>query len=440
MVGKRREGFTLKIMKKHWKHSRQKFIGQLHLDRFDFDNGLRLFAVENKVAPVFSYHTWYNVGSRDEVKGKSGLAHLFEHMMFKGTKKNPQGTFDRSMESAGARDLNAFTSTDYTAYVSSLPVEALPMVAGFESDRMVGLALTKEQFESEREVVHNERKQVMENNPEGKMYEELTKLSYKSHPYGRPVIGYGEDLDSMTTKDCEEFYKAYYAPNNAVIAVVGAWKPEKVAEAIWKEYGKIAPQKQPQTSTPKESEQTEQRMSVLSLPVQVEKAYAGYRVPEGTHPDHVPLTVLTYILSSGRSSRFYHALVDGGICVDQGCSVGGMKDPSLLYLSFTCQSGKKADEALAIMDREIAQLIEKGVSQDELDRVKNRLRMEVHLGLAGNHAMARFIGQHEIVLGDVGLGLKEITAIEAVTAEQVQAVARKYMNKNRRSVVVGKPQ
>jgi zinc protease len=427
-------------MTKNWTQTRYKFLGPLALERFDFDNGLRLFVVENRIAPVFSYQTWFNVGSRDEVKGKSGLAHLFEHMMFKGTKKNPQGTFDREMESAGARDLNAFTSTDYTAYVASLPVESLPMVAGFESDRMVGLALTKEQFESEREVVHNERKQVMENNPEGKMYEELMKLAWKTHPYGRPVIGYGEDLDSMSTKDCEDFYRAYYAPNNAVICVVGAWKPEKVAAVVHKAYGKIEPQKHPIAKPAAEPPQNEERVSVMSLPVQVEKAYIGYRVPEGTHADHVPLTVMTYILSSGRSSRFYQALVDSGVCMDQGCSVGGMKDPSLLYVSFTCQAGKKADEALSIVDREIKAFIEKGVSSEELERVKNRLRMEIHLGLATNPSMARFIGQHELVLGDVRAALAELDAIEAVTADQVKAVARKYLNKNQRSVVVGKPQ
>ena len=427
-------------MKKHWTHTRYKFLGQLHMDRFDFENGLRLFAVENRIAPVFSYQTWFNVGSRDEVKGKSGLAHLFEHMMFKGTKKNPQGTFDRMMESAGARDLNAFTSTDYTAYVASLPVEALPMVAGFESDRMVGLALTKEQFESEREVVHNERKQVMENNPEGKMYEALQKLVWKEHPYGRPVIGYGEDLDSMSTKDCEEFYKAYYAPNNAVICVVGAWKPEKVAAAIWKEYGKIAPQAQPAVKPVVEPAQTEERVSVLSLPVQVEKSYIGYRVPEGTHADHVPLTVLSYILSSGRSSRLYRSLVDSGVCMDQGCSVGGMKDPSLFYFSFTCQTGRKAEEALSIIDREIRLICDKGVSAEELERVKNRLRMEIHLGLATNPAMARFIGQHELVLGDVRAALDELERVQAVEVNEVKAIARKYLNRNQRSVVVGKPQ
>jgi predicted Zn-dependent peptidase len=427
-------------MKKSWQHTRYKFLGELNIDRFDFPNGLRLFAVENRIAPVFSYQTWFNVGSRDEVAGKSGLAHLFEHMMFKGTKKNPQGVFDRTMESSGARDLNAFTGTDYTAYVASLPTEALETVMKMESDRMVGLALTKEQFESEREVVHNERKQVMENNPEGKMYEELQKLAYRTHPYGRPVIGFAEDLDSMTTKDCEEFYRTYYAPNGAVICVVGALKPEKVAAMVDKYYGKIPAQPRPSGAVASEPKQEEERVSVLSLAVQVEKAYFGYKVPDAKHEDQVALYVLSYILSSGRSSRLYRALVDSGLCIDQGASLNGSKDPSLFYLSFTCQAGKKSEDALSAMDRVIKEISEKGVSEDELSRVKNKLRTEIHLGLVTNQALCRFIGQHEIVLGDVRAGVDEIEKIQAVTAAQVKEVAARYLRKNNRSVVIGKPE
>ena len=172
-------------MKNKFRETKYDFIGKTKLHRFEYENGLRLYVYENPVAPVFSYQTWFDVGSRDEVAGYSGLAHLFEHMMFKGTKQRPQGVFDRTMESAGARDLNAFTSTDYTAYTQSLPVESLDLVAQLESDRMVGLSLTKEQFESEREVVRNERKQRTDNNPEGQMFEELQKIAFKIHPYVR---------------------------------------------------------------------------------------------------------------------------------------------------------------------------------------------------------------------------------------------------------------
>jgi zinc protease len=427
-------------MKKSWRHSRSKFLGRLHLDRFDFENGLRLFVAENRVAPVFSFQTWFDVGSRDEEKGKSGLAHLFEHMMFKGTSAHPQGVFDRTMESAGARDLNAFTGTDYTAYVASLPVEALESVAELESDRMTGLALTTDQFESEREVVRNERKQVMENNPEGRMYEELQKLAFRKHPYGRPIIGFEEDLDRMTTVDCESFYRAFYSPGNAVVCVVGALNPERVARAIAKYYGKIEPHRRPPSLLEAEPLQESERVSVLSLPVQVEKAYFGYKTPGAGAEDQVALDVLAYVLSSGRSSRLYRALVDSGICIDQGSSANTSKDPSLFYLSFTCQTGHKAEEALDVLDRELKQVAEKGVTDEEVERVKNKLMTEIHLGLATNQALCRFIGQHEIVLGSVKAGVEEIAKIESVRTAEVREVAAKYLRKARRTAVIGKPE
>lgn len=423
-----------------WKHTKYKFLGGSHLDRFDFENGLRLFVNRNKLAPVFSYQTWFDVGSRDEETGKSGLAHLFEHMMFKGTKARPQGVFDRTMESAGARDLNAFTSTDYTAYVASLPVKELGLVAELESDRMVGLALTKEQFESELEVVQNERKQVMENNPEGQMYEELQRIAFSSHAYGRPVIGFEQDLSAMKKEYCEDFYRSYYAPDRAVICVSGALEPIEVARVIQKHYGKIPASGKRNPAPRVEAEQREERVSVLSLPVQVEKAYFGYKVPEGTHPDHVALSVLSMVLSTGRSSRLYQALVDKGTCIDIGASVSGSKDPSLFYFSFTCQAGRKAEEAVDAVDRVLADITENGISAEELERVKNKLRTEIHMGLSTNHAVARFIGQHELVLGDVRHALREIDQIETLEAGEVQKAAATYLRRDRRCIVIGKPQ
>jgi predicted Zn-dependent peptidase len=254
------------------------------------------------------------------------------------------------------------------------------------------------------------------------------------------VIGIEADLDGMDTGDCESFYKSFYSPNNAVICVTGAWKPERVAATIWKHYGKIANHPRPANAVTAEPAQKDERVSVLSLPIQVEKAYLGYKIPDAKAADQVPLHVLTYILSSGRSSRLYRNLVDAGICMDQGASTHASKDPALLYMSFTCQSGRRADEALSVLDRELRLVAEKGVRDDELERVKNRLRTEIHLGLASNSAMARFIGQHEVVMGDVRLGLEEIEHIQAVDVAEIQAVARKYLVSGNRSVVVGKPQ
>ena len=426
-------------MKKHWVHKKLPFFGKEKVDRFLFPNGLKLFVIERKIAPVFSYQTWFNVGSRDEEKGKSGLAHLFEHMMFKGTKKMPQGAFDRAIESAGARDLNAFTSTDYTAYVASLPVEAFELIAGLEADRMVGLAITNEQFQSEREVVRNERKQRTDNNPEGQMFEEFQRLAFQAHPYGRPVIGFEADLDAMDINDCREFYKTHYAPNNAVIAVIGDLKPEKVASIIHKHYGHIPSVTLPNLSVEKEPDQREERRAELKLELQVQKTFMGYRVPPAVSKDQAALSVLCSILSSGRSSRLYRLLVDTGIALDVSASSSGAKDPTLLYVTFTSQPKRTAEEGIEIIDREISQLIKNGVKELEVERAKNKIRTEVHQGMITNSALAHFIGQSEIVMGNFEKAIEELHDIEKVTATDIANVAKKYLIQAQRTMVIGRP-
>jgi predicted Zn-dependent peptidase len=254
------------------------------------------------------------------------------------------------------------------------------------------------------------------------------------------VIGFGEDLDRMTTADCEDFYRSYYAPDRAVICVSGALDPEKVARVVHRRYGKIAPSRRPAPVPRPEPAQREERVSVLSLPVQVEKAYFGYKAPDAKHPDQVPLSVLAMALTSGRSSRLYQATVDKGICIDVGASMNSSKDPSLFYLSFTCQAGRRAEEAVDAVDREIALVAEKGISQEELERVKNKLRTEIHMGLSTNSAVARFVGQHELVLGDVRLALEEIAQIEALEAPEVKRAAGQYLRRDQRNIVIGKPQ
>lgn len=415
------------------------FIGKSKAHRFTLANGLKLIVVPTATKEVFSYQTWYNVGSLDEISGLSGIAHLFEHMMFKETKRMKPGEFDRTMESNGARDLNAFTSTDYTAYVQSLPVEKLDLVAKLESERMTSLALTKKQFDSEREVVHNERKQRTENSPEGLMFEELLRLAFPNHPYGRPVIGFEEDLNRMTIEDCKKFYKKYYAPNNAVIAVVGGVKPEKVLLAVKKHYGKVPASEIDRPIANPEAEQSAERRKEIKLPLQVEKAYMGYRIPPVTSDDHIALGVLATILSTGRSSRLYQALVDKGIALDIGAGPGTGKENSLFYVTLSAHAGKSADDAIRVLDEELAKLTTDLVSEEELERAKTKLRAETFVGLDTNSSKAHFLGQYETVLGDFVVAVKSMDNVVKVTREDVRNMVRKYFKTQHRSLVIGRP-
>lgn len=415
------------------------FFGKSKATRFRFSNGLRLIVVESHMAPVFSYQTWYDVGSRDEESGLSGIAHLFEHMMFKETKRLKHGEFDRIMESNGARDLNAFTSTDYTAYVQSLPVEKFDLVASLEAQRMHELSLTKELFDAEREVVHNERKQRTENNPEGQMFEALQALAFVKHPYGRPVIGWEDDLNRMTIEDCRAFYSKYYAPDNAVIVVVGDLKPEKAAAAVQKHYGKFKPGNVNRPSVPAEPSQHQERVQELKLNLQVEKVYMGYKIPSATHKDQAALSVLSTIMSTGRSSRLYRAMVDKGLTMDVSAGPGTAKDESLFYASFAAHAGKKAKAAISAFDAQVALLQHDVVTAEELERAKAKLRTEFFMGLGTNSARANFVGQFELVLGDFTKALTALEEINEVSLEEVRNVARRYLAKQNRSMIVGVP-
>jgi zinc protease len=373
------------------------------------------------------------------VEGYSGLAHFFEHMMFKGTKNLKLGVFDKTMESNGARDLNAFTSTDYTAYVQSLPIKHLDLVAGLESERMTNLLLAQDQFVSEREVVRNERKQRNENNPEGQMYEELQKLAFTKHPYGRPVIGWEEDLDRMTTDDCRKFYTRFYAPNNAVIVIVGNTKPDRAFKIVDKYYGKIPSSNIVRQKVIVEPVQKEERRKEMKLSLQVEKTYMAYKIPAADHEDQIALSVLSSVLSTGRSSRFYRAVVDTGLGMDVSAGASAGKDPGLFYITFAAQVGRKAQECLTAVDGVIKKIIGEGIQADELARAKNKLRTEFFLGLSTNSAKANFIGHNEVVLGDFKKCLEEMDLIKKIKTADVQRVAATYLRSESRSMILGVP-
>lgn len=421
------------------KTEKLKFHTGLAAERIHFQNGLRVIFIRRRLAPVFSYQTWYNVGSRDEDPGFSGMAHLFEHMMFKGTKQRKPGVFDRLMESNGARDLNAFTSTDYTAYVQSLPVEAFPLVVQLESERMTSLMLAKPSFESERQVVHNERKEHQENNPEGKMFEELAKAAFTKHPYGWPVIGFAEDLDRMTTKDLHDFYKRFYAPNNAVIVIVGDLDRAQVVREIEKRYRRFQPQPGNRHIPTVEPEQREERRVTLELTIQVEKAYAGYKIPPITHEDSLAISVLGSLLTSGRSSRLYQALVDTSLAMEVNSSSGAGKDPGLFYVVLTAQVGKTAEECLRVLDRELERVASEGVAERELRRARNKIKTDFHQALMTNSAIANFIGHNETVYGDFTRELEQFALLDSITSPDIQRIARTYFQPRNRTIVIGKP-
>lgn len=414
-------------------------VGAFQVHRYSLPNGLRLLVVEDHSSPTVAYQTWFRVGSRDEVPGFTGLAHLFEHMMFKGTKTRAEGVFNRTLEQAGAEGLNAFTTRDFTAYVQEMPKDKLELLMQLESDRMVNLVVNDEAFKTEREVVLSERRMREENSPTGTISNELNQLEFPHHPYGWPVIGFKEDLDRMQATDAIEFYRTHYSPNHATVVVVGDVEAANIYRLVQKYYGLLPRQgADPRPLTP-EPPQTDIRRKNLELPIQLERLTLAYRIPEFLSPDTAVLDVVSTLLSGGPSSRLDRALVDTGIA--GGVAVGNAEDedPSIFEISVSLQKGKKAAQAESVVLMEIETLSHQVVGAQELERAKNRLDFNFYQSLDSNEEKANFIGQYETVAGDFRKAIEVRERIRTVTAEDVRTAIQKYLQPNSRTIVTAVP-
>lgn len=407
------------------------------MNRIQFENGLRLLVVEDHSSPTFAYQTWFKVGSRNEVPGKTGLAHLFEHLMFKESKNLKDGDFDRLLESAGAEGENAFTSRDYTAYIQEMPATQLELIIKAESERMTQVIVNDQSFKTEREVVQNERRFRNENSPDGIMDQELFQLAFRQHPYHWPVIGYQQDLDSMSARDASQFYRTFYAPNHATIVVVGDVKTEVVRDLVKKHYGSLVSQPTPEAIQIAEPNQTDPRRKQLALNIQVEKLLIGYKIPGFTNDDMPTLDVIQNLLTGGKNNRLRDALVETGIASSVGSYDFEDRDPSLFIIMANLQKGKQAGKAEKIILRQLKQLSRELVSSAELQRAKNKSQFSFYQGLESNYEKAYFLGTYESLAGHFNAGLLHEKRVAAVTARDVRRVAQRYFQPQSRTVITG---
>jgi zinc protease len=413
------------------------FFGNFKVAQYLFENGLRLLIVEDHSSPTFAYQTWFRVGSKDEVPGKTGLAHLFEHMMFKETKTLKDGEFDKILEGAGAEGENAFTSRDYTAYIQEMPKDKLELIARVEADRMVNLVINDTSFKTEREVVQNERRYRNENSPDGIMDQELFNIAFIKHPYHWPVIGYQEDLNKMSAENAMKFYHAYYSPNRATIVVVGDVDADNVRSVVQKYYGSLKAQAAPVPTLVTEPMQKSIRRKNLKLNIQVEKIFIGFHIPGVTHADVPAIQLLRNVLTGGKSSRLARALVDTGVASGVESYDIEDKDPSLFVVVANLQEHKKASAAEAIILKELAELVKKPVSELELNRAKNKLNFDYFAGLESNYEKAQFLGHYEAAAGTFLEGVHNHEEVQSVSAVAIQKAAKKYLDPNKRTVVTG---
>ncbi|MBN2490470.1 MAG: insulinase family protein [Planctomycetes bacterium] len=415
------------------------FVTGHGVGRYRLPNGLKVLFVREASAPVFSYQTWFQVGARDDADGITGVAHLFEHMMFKATRTRPEGEFMRRLEAAGAPDVNAWTWNDETVYLQSLPAGHLELIAELEADRMQNLALTEATFETERQVVINERRLRVENDPYGLLNERLWRLAFECHPYGRPVIGWRADLDRIGIEDCRRFYRNFYSPTNATVIVVGDLAVEEVLAAVSRHYGAIAGVEPMRPACAPEPEQTAYRSEQVELAAETEILMCGVKVPPTADPDYACLLLLDRVLFGGRSSRLYRRLVDQGLAARTSALLPMFRDPSLYDITVVMRPGRTAREAEAIVFEEFADLAARPVSAPELAAARNQLKASLYGHFKENRGIADFLGIFEMATPGFEHGLEVLEAIDRLDGEALMEAAGRHLRAERASSAFGQP-
>jgi len=411
--------------------------GESDISNFTLDNGMQVVVIPDHRAPVVTHMVWYKVGSADEPPGKSGIAHFFEHLMFKGTKNRKPGEFMAKVAEIGG-DENAFTSYDYTAYYQTVSPDALPTMMDYEADRMRNLILTDDVIGPERDVILEERRSRIENSPEALLGEEINATLYQNQPYRVPVIGWMHEMEQLNRVDATAFYDKYYAPNNAVLVVAGDTDEatmRKLAEAT---YGKVprGPDLPPRIR-PTEPEQNTKRTVTLRDPrVSVPSFQKSWVVPSyrtAKDGEAEALDLLSEILGGGIRSRIYQQLVvKTGIASGAGASYSGTYLDNTSFLIYGAPRGQAGIEQVeAAIDAEIRKIIRDGVTESELEKAKNRYVRSMIFARDDQSDMANIYGATLATGGTVADVEEWPERVRAVTADQIKAVAAKYLNPDR---------
>jgi len=411
--------------------------GGPEIANFTLQNGLEVVVIPDHRTPVVTHMIWYKVGSADETPGKSGLAHFLEHLMFKGTAKNPAGRFSQTLATIGGQE-NAFTTADYTAYFQRIAKEYLPLVMEFEADRMTGLVLTDDNVLPERDVVLEEFNMRVANSPEARIGEQVAAALYLNHPYGRPVIGWRQEIEKLNRDDALAFYRRFYTPNNAVVVIAGDVNGDEVKALAEKTYGQVArvadvaPRLRPQEPLPVAVRQLTMADARVAQPT----LQRNYLVPSANTAEpgeSEALDVLSQILGAGETSRLYRALVvDEHVATGAGSWYQGTAlDESRFGVFASPLPGVSFATLEAAIDGVIARIAESGVTAAEFERAKTRLIADAVYAGDNQATMARWYGAALTVGGSVEKVTSWPARVRAVTPEAVQKAARVWLDKRR---------
>ncbi len=403
-------------------------------------NGLQVVFLEDHSTPIVHLALWYHVGSKDERAGRTGFAHLFEHMMFKGSKNVRPDQHPSWITSVGGQ-ANAFTDEDSTVYWETVPAQYLPLVLWLEADRMASLDFTEEKFRTEREVVKEERRMRFENQPFGRLPEIIFDKAFKVHPYKHQTIGSLADLEAASIADVREFHGTYYVPNNATLTLVGDFDT-KQAQALVEEYlGKVARGKSVPRDIPKEPPHAGEERYTVSEAWPLPAVVVSYHITYDGHPDAYPLHILAKILSDGDSSRIYRALVyEKQMAVAAFGEAKLIEHPNLFYAVAIVAPGRKNEDVQKELQAQLDKIKTEGVTADELSRAKRQFARDYILGRDTVQQKALHLAHAVVIHNDIKTADGEFDLFQNVTLADVQRVARTYFTPESRMLLTIQPQ
>lgn len=397
-------------------------------------NGLKIIAVKDTNAPLAVFQIWYDAGSINEQIGKTGLSHLLEHMMFKGTQKYGPKAFSKIIKRAGGLD-NAGTSKDFVYYYQKLAPDRLDLSIELEADRMRNLILDPEETLSERDVVMEERRMRYEDDPQNLVYEEVVATAFKNHPYKWPVIGWMEDLKTITRDDLWKYYRSRYIPNNAFIVVAGNIDVDKIISKIKKEFGPIPAGPSVRGLETREPEQKGEKRVFIKKEAELPYLISAYKAPNILDEDSYALEVLSMVLDGGKSARIYKSLIDEKrIALSAGAGYASTyRYPFLFYFTATALPGKTIEEVETALYEEIDRIKQEAPLESEMQKAKNQIEADFIMSQDSIFYQAMVLAQFELI-GDWRLKNAYLEGIRKVTPEDVQHAAQKYLVAEQRTV------
>src|SRR3954463_3395642 len=413
---------------------------KLQYDISTLPNGLTVVLSEDHSTPIVHLGVWYHVGSKNEKKGRTGFAHLFEHMMFKGSKNVAPEEHTSVISSVGGRS-NAYTTDDETVFWETMPAQYLPLALWLEADRMASLRIDKDTFVNEREVVKEERRMRVDNQPYGRLNEIIYANAFTVHPYKHSTIGSMEDLEAASIDDVREFFETYYVPENATLVLVGDFDAAQAKLLVGQYLGRVAKARQPvPRDIPKEPPQTAERRVKVEAPWPLPAVVVAHHITSDGNPDSYPLHIASKVLSDGQSSRIYQKLVyDTQLAVAAFGGANLIEDPNLFYAVAIVQPGHTTEEAADALIAELDRLKAEPITDHELQRTKNQFARDYILGRESDQQKATQLAHAVVIHRDITTADGEFEIFQQLTTADVQRVARTYFTAENRVVITVMP-